>query len=145
MLPDYDDIRSLIDREPDWFDTHGVPRYRPFEPKMLGVYDQWTLLVEIACQECGQRFLVGGGSESFELANRGIELTLEYVAATFHYGDPPRHDCVGDTMNCLEVRKVEAWRKYWTQDNGWSEWQRDAAAEAIEFIHDCVYEGPPTS
>jgi hypothetical protein len=31
----------------------------------------------------------------------------------FHYGDPPAHGCVGDTMNCYDLRIVE----FWVKDN----------------------------
>lgn len=31
-------------------------------------------------------------------------------AGMFHYGDPPAHDCVGDTMNSEPVRILEFWQ-----------------------------------
>jgi hypothetical protein len=38
----------LTDREPDRHDGNGVPSYAPFAPRLLGVYDKFALLVEIA-------------------------------------------------------------------------------------------------
>ena len=60
MNPDFSDIIDAVGREPLWFyDWTGVPRYVAFSPDELGVYDHYALLVEIACQSCGRRFLVG--------------------------------------------------------------------------------------
>jgi len=28
-----------------------------------------------------------------------------------HYGDPPRHGCVGDTMNCDDLEVLEVWHR----------------------------------
>ena len=118
MLPDYDDIRSLIDRKPDWFDDNGVPRYAPFHPNMLGVYDRFAIYAEIGCQHCDERFHVGVGTPDLVLrAGEAYRYTLEELAGGFHYGDPPRHSdernrsCVGDTMNCDDHRIIEAWTR----------------------------------
>lgn len=115
MLPDYDDIRSLIDREPDWFDEGGVPRYAPFTPGMLGVYDEYALYVKIACQSCGKEFFIGHGWSSYDLVRQKVtaeEWPLEkQIEHGYHYGDPPRHGCVGDTMNCEDLELVEVWHK----------------------------------
>lgn len=122
MLPSYEDIRSLIDREPDWFDGNGTPRYRPFHPRMLGVYDRYAVLVEIACQACHKAFKVGVGETRYDLFPEPHWNTLESLAEGFHYGDPPRHDgCVGYTMNCEDVRVLEAWRSVMRGD---AEWER---------------------
>jgi hypothetical protein len=129
MLPDYHDITSRIHEQPFWYDGHGTPRYGEFNPEALGVYDDAALLVEIECQSCSRRFLVAEGSSSMDrmrwawekarLAKDDREseyldaLTwLARVAKSFHYGDPPRHEgCVGDTMNCLDRRIVQAWMR----------------------------------
>lgn len=114
MLPDYDDIREAVgrDRPPLWFDGGGVPRYAPFTTQMLGVYDDFALLVRIECQSCQQRFLVGTGWTRFSLRRDPVEeWTLEALAERYHYGDPPIHGCVGDTMNCVDLEIMEAWEK----------------------------------
>lgn len=111
MLPDYADIRALSDRGPNWFDENGVPRYAPFHPKMLGVYDHHALLVKIRCQRCRQVFLVGEGWPTSGI--RGDQLVtfdLAGIAERYHYGDPPAHGgCVGNTMNSEPLRIVQAW------------------------------------
>lgn len=115
MLREYDDITSRIDVQPTWYDEQGVPRYEPFQPDMLGVYDDIASLQKIACQDCGRRFLV---AQSSELTRRlmwfGVEKANAVTAleiARAHYGDPPRHGCVGDTMNVELVAVMEVWRK----------------------------------
>lgn len=107
MKPAYKDILALTDRSPIWWDENGVPRYAPFHPSMLGVYDQFAILAEIACQSCPALLLVGKGSTCLETQ------ALPELVAGFIYGDPPRHNCpgAGETMSSEEVRVVEAWEK----------------------------------
>jgi hypothetical protein len=38
-----------------------VPRFDPFDPEMLGVYDRFAVLGELACAACGKRMQVGIG------------------------------------------------------------------------------------
>jgi hypothetical protein len=117
MRPDYADIRSLTDREPLWFTVGGVPRYAPFRPDMLGVYDRSAVLVKVACQSCGAEMLVGDGAAAFTLHRlaRGevFEVTIERFASRWTCGDPPRHDCPGggETMSAEELEIVEAWEQ----------------------------------
>lgn len=113
MLDAYRDIRERIDEEPRWYDRHGVPRYCEFAPEHCSnVYASEVLLMDVACQDCGRRFLVeftwegwgGYASLSAQLAQGSLP----------HYGDPPRHDhhedCVaGDTMNVTGPRVVGLW------------------------------------
>ena len=127
MLPDYADIRALTDRAPDWFDGDGVPRYAPFTPDMLGVYDKFAVLVTIGCQGCRTTFLVGTGVPSYSLWGGEPKMwTLPELAENFHYGDPPRHGgCVGETMQCEDYRIVEAWE----MRRGEYEWVRVPESE----------------
>lgn len=118
MLPDFDDIIALTERRPDWYDAAGTPRYRDFTPDMLGVYDRFAVYAVIACQACRQMFRVGVGytHENLHAVLLGDEEhmlnTLESIAGGFHYGDPPRHGgCSGETMNCDDLRIIEAWEK----------------------------------
>lgn len=118
MLPNYADIRALTDAEPIWFDERGVPRYAPFHPRLLGVYDRYAVLAEIECQSCGERMLVGEGRPQhlFHAVGRSVEVleqSMADLAQNFVFGDPPRHDCpgAGETMTCIERRIVEAWEQ----------------------------------
>lgn len=129
MLPSYHDIHEAIAEAGmlvKWYDENGCPRACDFHVNHLGVYDEIALLVEIACQDCGQRFFVGEGWSSFQLYMRegdpnrdpdadphgpAQSYKIEDIAEKYHYGDPPIHGCIGDTMNCVEVRIVEAWSK----------------------------------
>lgn len=36
-------------------------------------------------------------------------LTLKETVESFHYGDPPSHGCVGDTMGAIEIKTLEVW------------------------------------
>lgn len=114
MLPAYRDILDAVGRPPEWWDAHGVPRFEPFRPEMLGIYDDLAILAEIACASCDARMLVGEGWTRFDPhANPMVPRTLPSLVAGFSYGDPPRHHCHGggETMSCEEIRVVEAWER----------------------------------
>lgn len=122
MLQSYNDIKDLIDKEPLWYDNHGVPRYRPFTPIMLGVYDKYAVLAEIACQNCGHEFHVGDGVTGATWVAGEVRInSLADLVNGYHYGDPPSHGCVGDTMNSICYRVLEAWEH--TKATNW-EWRR---------------------
>lgn len=121
----YEDIRKRINEEPKWYDCHGVPRYDTFHPSLSpNIYAEEIVLLEISCQDCRRKFLVemnwsimeqvfNRHSESFSTV---MKLWMESKDKNkrwppFHYGDPPAHGCVGDTMNCYDLRIVEFWVK----------------------------------
>ena len=111
----YPDILALSEDQPIWYDMDGVPRYAQFSPELCPhVYARWTVLMQIACQECGRKFSVEMHGDIFgRRPTRWGEL---------HYGDPPRHGlpCVaGDTMNCDDLLLLEVWLKPST-----GEWER---------------------
>ena len=113
MKPSYEDIKKRISEEPKWYDQHGVPRYEEFNPELTSnIYADEVVLLEIRCQWCGKKFLVE--------INRDIVDVMVYKFPTLeklirngaiHYGDPPYHDCVGDTMNCDDIKVVQYWKK----------------------------------
>lgn len=131
MLQDYKDIKKRIKEEPLWYDENGTPRYDDFHPTLSpNIYAYEVILMRIACQYCGKEFLVELNwhpwgylcnprrhRESFsnllEMWNKGGRVTFCPV----HYGDPPPHDCVGDTMNCIDLGIVQFWR--WKLEEGW--------------------------
>jgi hypothetical protein len=100
----YDDIRSRIDEPPAWFDVHGCPRWgvSTVPRHLMG----W-----IACQACGALFFVSLADPVYVngLDNRNIQKVGDYthdhshleLVDHWHYGDPPQHGCVGDTMNSI--------------------------------------------
>jgi hypothetical protein len=107
MLHDYPDIRSRIKEEPLWFNQRGVPRYDAFTPELASnIYANEVALLKIACQACRQTFLVGMESSAWS------HPLSEHIEA-LHYGDPPPHECpgAGSTMNCIDLRIIEFWRK----------------------------------
>ena len=61
-------------------------------------------------------------------AKNGILSSFETWAYNYHYGDPPRHGCVGDSMNCIDVHIVEAWENSY---NRGFEWVRNPEIEKI--------------
>jgi len=126
MFPKYRDILELADRvgiEPVWWDEHGVPRFAPFDPTALGVYDRFAVLGEVMCAACGKYMRVGIGrpKNSFtygRLSRYDMGTMKELIKA---WGDPPRHDdqriglrghgCAGETMVCDPVRVVGTWER----------------------------------
>lgn len=143
VLPDYDDIHAAAGHVvPDWYDVNGVPRYAPFTPDMLGVYDCFALLVTIACQSCADRFLVGVGwtrwGTALDAETRAVEIKrydLPGLARDFRFGDPPRHGCGGDSMTSVAVRIDEAWER-----SGSIHWDRRPGVERVDVLPEWVRE-----
>ena len=124
MLRDYEDITSRLG-EPLWWDDLGAPRYDDFHPEMLGVYDQIAAFMVIGCQNCEREFQVAQSFTSLDLLRREPpkdEHPSAEWAIYLHYGDPPIHGCIGDTMNSEPKRILQFWRK--GEKDGWPEWER---------------------
>jgi hypothetical protein len=118
MKADYEDILERIDMAPFWYDENGTPRYAPFHPSMSpNIYARQVTLLRIQCQACHLRFMVE--------MNTGI-WGGETLPRNLHYGDPPRHGCIGDTMNCEDLAVLEAWNKA-----GLGEWERHPEHEGL--------------
>jgi hypothetical protein len=118
MNTEYDDIRSRIAEPPKWWDEFAVPRYCDFHPRRAAnIYAREAALLLIECQACGTKFRVCMS------AGRGVAEVIG--AGSIHYGDPPNIRCceAGPTMNCVDVRILEYWRR---PD---FDWIRDAALE----------------
>jgi len=115
MHPNYADIRAATNQEPLWYGANGVPRYAPYHPKMLGIYDQLSALFVVQCQGCGEFFLVGEGTPRLSLLRVALgesnQLTLHQFVQGWSCGDPPRHDCpgAGETMSATEIAVLQAW------------------------------------
>lgn len=103
MKAKYLDILSHITEEPSWYDQNGTPRYDEFHPSHCpNIYSDQVVLLRIACQACCKQFHVEMHGNWYSPMGRPREL---------HYGDPPRHGCVGDTMNCDDLEVLQAWTK----------------------------------
>ena len=138
MLRSYSDITSRLG-EPLWWDEHGAPRYEPFNPRMLGVYDDIAVLYRIKCQACLKPMLVASSSNPMSrmkwhwmFAKDGDEYPkpdLAKFCVGIHYGDPPRHGCpgAGETMNCYDTEIIEAWERY--EGGQFKEWTRHPELE----------------
>lgn len=138
MLRSYADITRRLG-DPLWWDDNGAPRYDPFTPEMLGVYDNYVAYMEIACQACGKLFRVGVGLGSVDWSRRAgwtaPDFPQQDTCGSFYYGDPPSHidarygdRCAGETMGSVYRRTLEFWRC----DNQMAEWTRDAFYESKE-------------
>lgn len=110
MLPKYEDILALTDAKPSWWDEHGVPRFAPFHPRLLGVHDEIGLLVILECAECGARLPVGVGYPLYD-PDEGYKMTAGERIAGFFRDDPPRHGCpgAGETMTANLVGVEQVW------------------------------------
>lgn len=123
MHASYLDITSRIEEEPTWYDENGTPRYGKFSPELSpNIYAHEVILLEIACQDCKQRFLVEMNWDVMkglfeprrtECFSSRFDSWLKDKDNFFpiHYGDPPIHGCVGDTENCYDLRVVEFHKK----------------------------------
>jgi hypothetical protein len=119
----YEDLLSMTDEKPSFFQRDGVPRWERFEPgRSNGVYAVEVAIMEIACQGCDDRFHVMMERDSHEDRKT---LGERIAGKTIHYGDPPNVGCcdAGPTMNSEPVRIVEFWRREKF------EWSRDPSLE----------------
>jgi len=125
MWAKYEDITSRLGK-PLWWDERGVPRYDPFTRKLVAdIYAHEIALVEIQCQRCLKRFDVAFSYGPMQQVSNPNwpSLSEEVTDDTLHYGDPPIHHgstgqgCVGNTMNCNELRVLEFWRA--SQEYDW--------------------------
>ncbi|MBX3528637.1 MAG: hypothetical protein KF904_20750 [Rhodoblastus sp.] len=129
MHNDYSDITSRIAEAPSWFDTNGVPRYGAFTPRALpDIYCDECALVEIACQDCGQRYKVAFSSGQMDRLRNAMRATADLTSidrrpiatsikkAEIGYGDPPnclhKDGCAGATMTSDAVRVLEYWSRF---------------------------------
>lgn len=123
MLPDYSDIKDRIKEEPKWYTEHGVPRYCDFNPidHSQNIYADTAVLYKITCQRCGKEFIVADSDSRYDvvLKKTKAKRLLRNSYKDLHYGDPPNHGCVGDTMNCEDIEIVEFW-----QQDGRHNWHR---------------------
>jgi hypothetical protein len=126
--------RDIVDKlgPPQWWDECGVPRYCQFGPhETNNIYADEVALLEIACQDCGERFKVAMSSSLFDRILRGpllekdgdeilgheVQMAPSLADAiregAIHYGDPPNAGCcpAGPTMNCEDLRVLEFWAK----------------------------------
>lgn len=123
MLHDYPDIRAITDKEPLWYDAHGVPRYAAHHPDLCpDIYADEVALVEImCCGECRGTFMVQMSWSQLDSILHDSKRLSEDIG---QYGDPPCHGyednaiCSGSTMIADEMRVVE----FWKRDN--HEWER---------------------
>ena len=122
----FEDIRSRIAEEPQWWDEHAVPRYCPFAPnEVADIYAVEVALVRIECQACGTAFKVAFSWGRYVMG-RNEDGTVwckthpPIDPRTLHYGDPPNAGCCasGPTMNSEPQRVLEWWRR------DYCEWQR---------------------
>lgn len=115
----YDDISQLLG-PPKWWDENGTPRYVDFGTAYVAdPYCDEAALMEIACQSCGERFMVARTSNR-HLPHRADSIAVDIADRNLHYGDPPWFDCCpsGYTMNSVPLKVVQ----YWTRQTG--TWRR---------------------
>lgn len=124
----YDDILSRVQGRPRWW-LNGFPRYRPFTPNDVGVYEHEVALVHTECQGCGMRYDVAVKSGRL---GRSLRNVIAYENQ-LDIGDPPNacrflgRDCsAGAVMSSFQIAVVE----YWTRDSALTrDWRRDESME----------------
>jgi hypothetical protein len=109
MWEGYADILSKLGK-PLWWDDNAVPRYCPFSPERVGVYNDIIVLFTIECQECAKRMKV---VRSFECHSEEEKAKALESLKHIHFGDPPFHYCSGsgESMGSCSVRINEVWIK----------------------------------
>ena len=146
MNRSYDDLLSLTDRKPSFFQSAGVPRWGAFRPQdSTGVYARECAIAEIACQACDTRFHV-----LFERGSGEPEIAERIGRSQLAYRDPPNVGCCasGPTMTSETLRVIEYWRREpypdgWTRDpsletafrrfdDPWSDEMRDMAKGIVD-------------
>lgn len=155
MHKSYEDIRGLTDREPEWWDEHGVPRYRKFAPSDCpDIYASEAVLFEVRCQGCGRRYHVGQTRSGLDYVKHPKMWSIGDLikAKALEYGDPPNdHRCGGNSMNSEPRRVIEYWsrlrpleglREVWRLKDiaGYMEWRRDSGFE-VDITPDWVKGG----
>ena len=121
MHESYIDILSRIEEQPGWYDQNGTPRYGEFSPRRCpNIYSHKVVLMKIACQCCGRYFNVEMHTSLWDRNNT-------VPPSRWHYGDPPAHGCIGDTMNCEDLEILQVWRKESAAD----EWERVYELEGV--------------
>jgi hypothetical protein len=127
MLPSYGDIiRAAEGKKPLWYMDTGVPRFEPFKPSMVGIYHRYVVYYTIACQACHVEFNV---TESWDERSRPC---FSKELKNLHFGDPPYHGCVGDTMNCDDIEILEFWR-FHSKDFEWHLDKRFTGAKLVDY------------
>lgn len=123
----YAEILAAFPIPPLWWSENAFPRWVEFTPKELdNIYASECVLLEIACQGCGHKFVVAMSRSA--AAYRLTEDGLDWSEEPPHYGDPPNIGCcdAGPTMNVDLVRVIEHWRQ-----NKGLDWVRVEAVEKV--------------
>lgn len=130
MNRSYLDITSCLG-EPRWWDDQAVPRYQSFAPDLCGIYDEAVSLLEIRCQRCGRSFTVASAWDPTTELLWGGRARIEPTSTDggwLHYGDPPNHGCVGDTMNAIILRVLQYWERGTAEGSGPAQTISDVAS-----------------
>jgi len=129
VYPLYADLRRALGT-PKWIDQHGVPRYHGFSPELLGIYDDWAVLITVTCQACGQEFQCGIGACSWQLRMENPDALqfedrhdpMKVLPLFMGWGDAPWHthegeedrfdgQCAGTTMSYGGIQLLQVWVK----------------------------------
>lgn len=135
MKSNYEDILSLTNKKPLWYDQNGCPRFVEFHPSLSpNIYASNVVLLEIACQACDHTFYVEMNCSTFDGDNfaercwRFLKDKKYPMWSPLHYGDPPIHGCVGDTENCNDLQILQFWKKDYNRGLD-DKWVRDTQYE----------------
>lgn len=131
---DYPDLRELAgDREPNWWDEEGVPRFAPFRPELLNnIYAKEVALLSISCAACPKVFLAARswGISQGLLHNYPRFTEVLRGNGYLSYGDPPFHstsDCAAGYCMQSDTRGIV---QFWAKKQG--EWERDSSFEGLD-------------
>ena len=155
MYPLYKNLRERLG-EPIWHDAEGVPRYAPFEPSLLGIYDRWAVLFVVECQACQKHFKCAAGTDPLVDAIRRdptrqwdegdfekLKEPMTAIGNILGWGDAPWHNakgeedkfdgqCAGTTMSTDVVAILEVWHRPSCSDWERFELSNDQANKLLE-------------
>lgn len=106
MREAYEDIRGLTEKQPEWWDENGVPRYCAPRPESCpNIYADTVGFFDIECQGCGARFLV-------QMCSSHWDGNSQRDPVRWEYGDPPNACCLsGATMSSIPRVLVALWQR----------------------------------
>lgn len=125
------EYKDIIDRlgPPFWWDDQICPRYAEFHPNLCGVYDDQVALLLIECQFCREKFRMAKSWSKYDYClmpgNRWeLEPSPHRDKDWYYVGDPPRHECTGDTMSSDTIKILRFWRRVRDNEEALREWKR---------------------
>jgi hypothetical protein len=117
MKARYDDIVAAAPHPPLWWDEHGVPRYKVFDPTLCGDPDaRQAMLLQVACVHCRKFCFLAVSSPHLDLdimsdlSARGAGGLYGLLPHFDHCGRPNQGELIA-VRSCWRRSSMVHWRK----------------------------------